>query len=89
MNNLTTAHAAGWLFGLLVATIGVANLTWVHPVPATAFLLFSLIYLPPINALFRSRFQLTFPPAIKIAIGILLIWFTLGVSDLGDMIDKW
>ena len=75
------------LFALLVFVTGIANLIWVHAVPGVVYLLLSLVYLPPVNDFLQKRFGFSIPPIIKIMLGILLIMFTLGVSDLGDMID--
>lgn len=77
-----------WLFALIVIAIGLANLIWVHPVPAIIYLLIALLYIPPANAIVKERLGLAIPSAIKIILGIILMMFTLGVSDLGDMIDK-
>ena len=78
---------AGWLFGLLVLGIGVANLVLVHPVPAIAYALASLVYLPPANRFLRRRWGVAIHPAIKLGLGVAIAMFTLGVSDLGDMLD--
>jgi hypothetical protein len=77
----------GWLFGLTVFAIGVLNIVLVHPVPGVVYLLLSLLYFPPISKLFMEKVGFSASPVVKIIIGILIIWFTLGVSDLGDMID--
>jgi len=77
----------GWLFGLVVFAIGILNLFLVHPVPAGIYMLLSFIYLPPANEVLREKFNLSIPLAVKIILGIVIIWFTLGISDLGDMID--
>ena len=80
-------NLVGWLFGIIVLTIGLSNLFLVHPVPAIVFLLLSLIYLPPVTELIQQRTGFSIHPAIKIILGVVIIWFTLGVSDLGDIID--
>ena len=85
MNN---GHMMGWLFGILLLIIGILNLFLVHPVPGIAYLLLSLIYLPPATAQLKTWFGFSLPPVVKIILGIVIIMFTLGVSDLGDMIDK-
>jgi hypothetical protein len=59
----------------------------VHPVPGVIFLFLSFPYFPPVNDMFRKRFVFSIPVVVKILLGIVIIWFTLGVSDLGDMID--
>jgi hypothetical protein len=76
-----------WLLGLVVLAIGIANLLLVHPVPGIVFILLSLLFFPPVNAVLRQRAGFSIPIAVKIILGIVIIWFTLGVSDLGDMID--
>ena len=85
--NLTASVIIGWIFGLVVLTIGLLNLFLVHPVPGTVFLLLSLLYFPPVNTALKNKLGITIPAAVKIILGVAIIWFTLGVSDLGDMID--
>jgi hypothetical protein len=89
MNNRTNIWStSGWIFGIVVLTIGVLNMFLVHPVPAVAYLLLSFIYFPPVNAFLKTRFGFSIPLVVKIILGIVLIMFTLGVSDLGGMIDR-
>jgi hypothetical protein len=77
------------LFGLVVVTIGVLNLLLVHPVPGIAFLLLASLYFPFTTALIRQKLGVGIPAAVKIGLGLVIVWFTLGVSDLGDIIDDW
>ena len=83
-----TSHIIGWVFGMIVLAIGVLNLFLVHPIPGVVYLLISLVYFPPVNAALKQRFGFSIPLLLKIIFGIVIIMFTLGVSDLGDMIDK-
>lgn len=85
--NDTMGSVLGWSFGLVVLAIGVANLLLVHPVPGLAYGLVALLYLPPVDRLLGKRFGYSIPPIAKVAIGVAIVMFTLGVSDLGDMID--
>lgn len=82
-----TAPIINWLFALVVFAIGVLNVFLVHPVPGAIYLLLSLVYFPPANDLLLERFGFSIPSVVKIILGVVIIWFTLGVSDLGDMID--
>ena len=75
------------IFGIIVFAIGILNLVFVHFVPGIVCLLLSLIYFPPANAALTKHFGFTIPLSVKIILGIVIIWFTLGVSDLGQMID--
>jgi predicted PurR-regulated permease PerM len=83
-----TSHIIGWIFGTVVFAIGVLNLFLVHPVPAVVYLLLSFIYFPPADAVLRKNWGFSIPLVVKIILGVIIIMFTLGVSDLGDMIDK-
>ncbi|GAB3535771.1 hypothetical protein GCM10027443_25250 [Pontibacter brevis] len=76
------------IFAVVLITVGMLNLFLVHPVPGTAYLFLSIIYYPQTNNFLRKRFGFSIPLLVKIALGIVVIIFTLGVSDLGDMIDK-
>jgi hypothetical protein len=51
--------------------------------------LLSLLYLPSAHAIIGGSINRGTFMVLKLIIGILIIWFTLGVSDLGDMFDKW
>lgn len=83
----TSLNSVGWLFGTVVFAIGVANLLLVHPVPGIVYLLLSLVYFPPANAILRQKTGLLIPIVVKMALGVIIVMFTLGVSDLGDMLD--
>ncbi|MCP2045492.1 hypothetical protein [Pontibacter sp. HSC-36F09] len=78
----------GWFFGLVVAAVGVLNLVLVHPVPGLVYLFLSLVYLPPTNDYLKRHLNFSIPVVVKIMLAIVLFMFTLGVSDLGDMLDK-
>ncbi|QIL76321.1 hypothetical protein [Hymenobacter sp. HDW8] len=85
----TLSSIIGWGFGMVVFAVGVANLFLVHPVPGIVYLFLSLLYLPPVNVLIKERTGFYIPTIVKIILGIIIIQFTLGVSDLGDMIDDF
>ena len=88
MNNRPTVWSiSGWIFGMVVLTVGILNMFLVHVVPGVGYLLLSFIYFPPSNAYIRKKLGFSIPLIIKIILAIFIIMFTLGVSDLGDMID--
>ena len=59
----------------------------VDPRPGVIYLLLSFVYFPPANAILKKRFGFSIPLVVKIILGIVIIWFTLVVSELGDMFD--
>ena len=75
----------GWSFFALVASLGIMNLIMVHAVPGMIYLLLSLIFLPPVNTFLSFRLGIRIPAAIKVILGIVIVWFTLGISDLAEI----
>ena len=60
----------------------------VHLVPGIVYLILSLIYFPPSSAVLTKTFGFLVPVILKVVLAIIIFMFTLGVSDLGDIIDK-
>lgn len=87
-NRYNAGNILNWVFGIIVFAIGLANLLLVHPAPGIIFLLLSLIYFPFINNVLRKKYNFSIPFPVKLLLAIAIIMFTLGVSDLGDIIDK-
>ena len=83
----SAANISTWVFGLIVFIIGIANLILVHPVPGLVAIGLSVLYLPAVNIFLLKKLGFQIPVWVKIILAVLVIWFTLGVSDLGDMID--
>lgn len=86
---LSISNMISWILGLIVFTIGILNLVLIHPVPGIIGLLLSLLFFPPVNELLMKRFGFVIPFAVKIVLALVIFWFTLGISDLGDVIDGW
>ena len=86
--NISLPNLVNWTLGAIVFIIGALNLFLVHPVPGIIGLFLSLIYLPHVNTMLSKNFGFAIPLAAKVFLGLVVIWFTLGVSDLGDMLDK-
>ena len=84
---LSIQNIISWILGLLVFAIGMANLILIHPVPGIIGLLLSLLFFPPVNDVLKKTVGFTIPFAVKIVLALFIFWFTLGISDLGDMID--
>lgn len=84
-SKITTSLISGWLFGFVILAIGVANMFLVHLVPGIIYLLLSLIYFPPANAVLKKNLGFSIPLVIKIILGVIIIWFTLGISDLAEI----
>lgn len=84
---ITPSGIISAILGIVVLAIGIFNLILVHPVPGLFFIVLSLVYLPQTNVLLSKKLGFSIPAVVKIILGLVIIWFTLGVSDLGDMID--
>ena len=75
-----------WIFGVLFFVIGVLNAFLVHLVPGISYLILSFIYFPPISAIFKERFGLSIPFAVKVILGLVILWGTLAVGDLAEIL---
>jgi hypothetical protein len=54
-------------------------------VPGISYIMLSMLYLPQANQFFQITFRFMIPAVIKIIVAVILFFFTMGVSDLGDM----
>lgn len=81
-------NASGWMFGTIIMAIGLVNTFWGNDPFFGIFILFiSLIYFPPVNELFKKVTRFSIPLAVKIILGLLVLWAALGVGELHDKID--
>ncbi len=82
---MTPGTVASYAFGLVLVAIGIGNLLYVHPVPGIAFLIFAMVYFPPVSPWLESTLGTRTASIAKFIFGFVLIWFTLGISDLGEI----
>lgn len=82
------ANTMSWIFWLIISTIGVLNVFLVHAVPGLLYLTFSLIYFPPFDSVLRKRFNFSIPCYVKIILGFVVLWATLGVGDLFELFES-
>ena len=88
-DNSIVLNIISWIFGIVFFAIGIVNTFWGNdPGFGVFIILLSFVYFLPANAILKKRFGFSIPLVVKIVLGIFIIMFTLGVSDLGDMIDK-
>jgi len=91
MNNESNVwKIISWIFGILVFAIGVVNSFWGNdPVFGIFILLLSFIYFLPVNAILKklTGFSISKMGIVKIVLGILILWASLGVGELFDKIE--
>ena len=86
----TASDIISWLFGIVVAAIGVVNVFWGNDMGFGIFLLLlSFIYFLPVNTILRKLNGFSIPKMgiVKIVLGIFIIWASLGVGELSDKIE--
>ncbi len=77
-----------WLFGIVVLAAGIINTFWGNDPGFGLFLvLLAFVYCAPVNVIIKKRFGLQIPVAVKIFLGIFIIWAALGVGELFAKID--
>ena len=86
-SRLTILNFFSLLFGVLVFAIGIVNTFWGNDTGFGIFLLLlSFVYFPPATDLLRRATGLTIPVAVKVLLGLFLLWAALGVGELFDKI---
>ena len=87
-NTPTVWNLISWLFGIVVIAIGVVNTFWGNdPGFGIFMLLLSLVYFPPLTAIFKEKTGFSIPGLLKFFLGIFILWAALGVGELFDKID--
>jgi hypothetical protein len=88
INNSCVWNTISWIFGVVVFAIGVLNIFWGNDLGFGVFVLFlSFVYFPPITSLLKVKFGFSIHYALKILLGIFIIWGALGVGELFAKID--
>ena len=85
MKNLNIKNVFSWIFFLVIMVLGVLNLIHIHPVPGLVYLFLSFFFIPQVNELVKKKLGFQIPFVIRIILFLVICWFTLGVSDLGEM----
>lgn len=78
-----------WFFAFVFFVLGVLNIIFVHPVPSLIYLLFAIIYLPHFNSFLKKKLGVLIPFMFKVIFFVLIMWGTLGVSDLVEIFEDW
>ena len=79
-------HIISWLFSLVFLVIGVLNVFLVSVVPGVFYFLLSLIYIPQTNTFLSKKIGFTIPIIFKIIVGVVVLWGTLAVGDLAEVL---
>jgi len=87
--NKTTQTTISWIFAIIFFILGVLNAIFVHPVPGIFYLLLALVYLPATNAFIKKKLGFSIPLAVKIIVGLVILWGTLAVGDLMEMFEAY
>lgn len=78
-----------WFFTLLFFTLGILNTIYVHIVPGLIYMLFSILFMPYILHCVYKKTKLRIPPFLLLIIGLGIIWATLGVGDIMELLEAW
>lgn len=82
---VTLAGISGWFFGILFFITGLINIFWGNDQGFGIFIiLLSLIYFPWFNHLLKEKAGFSIPSAVKIIVGLFILWAALGVGELFD-----
>ena len=86
-SNSVTWDILGWFFGLGFLFIGLVNTFWGNDPGFGVFIvLLSLMYFPPVYTMIKDWTGFSIHYGIKIAVGLFILWASLGVGELFDKI---
>lgn len=74
-----------WFLGLCILTLGILNLILIHPVPGLVLIFISLFFFPPVGNFLKGKTGFSVPFPVLVILAFVIFWFTLGVSDLGEL----
>ena len=77
-----------WILFTLFLILSVLNFALIHYVPGIIYTLFSIVFLPPLNETLRARKKWRLAWQIKLIFAFLILWFTLGMSDLMQLFES-
>lgn len=83
---MVTQLILNWAFCIIFFVTGVLNVWLVHPVPGVFYILLSVLYLPITNKFLQSKFGFVIPLPLKIIVGFVVLWGTLAVGDLAEIL---
>lgn len=82
-NKSKLMDSISWVSGILFSAIAMVNIFWGNdPVFGIFLLALSLVYYPPLNALLKKWTGYVVPGLVKIALGLFILWASLGVGEL-------
>lgn len=79
-------YILSWVFFIVFIITGLLNLVLVHPVPGIFYLLLSLLYVPRTDIIIKKKLGFTIPLTAKIIVGFVVLWGTLAVGDLAEIL---
>jgi uncharacterized protein (DUF2132 family) len=74
------------VLGLIFFVTGILNAWLVHIVPGIFYVVLSLLYIPHTNALLKQKLGFTIPLALLVVLGFVVLWGTLAVGDLAEIL---
>jgi len=80
------SNIISWIFGIVFFVTGILNLILVHPVPGIFYLLLSLIYFPFVCSFAKKKIGFALPFWMKVVLGLIILWGTLAVGDLAEIL---
>lgn len=84
-STLNLTAVISWFLGLCILSLGILNLIQIHPVPGLVLIFISLFFCPPVGDLSKRKLGFSIPFPVLVILALVIFWFTLGVSDLGEL----
>lgn len=88
MKKISSTGIISFLFGIVFSFVGFVNMFWGNdPFFGLIIFMISWIFYQPILVLILEKIPTKFLLGIKIILGLLIVWSSLGVGELPDKIE--
>lgn len=75
-------------FGLFLL-VGLLNVWYINPIIGAAYIILAMLYIPALDRAVTNQFQIIIPRGLKFLIALLVLWATLAVGDLYEVLGSW
>jgi len=82
-------NIACWFFSVLFLIIGIMNMIYVHVVFGIFYIILSMLFIPATSRYLKEKFGFSISNKLKLLLGFLILWATLAVGDLMELIESW
>ncbi len=83
--SFSVSNIFSWVLLLLFVVVGILNIIKVDTVTGSFYLVYSLIFCPPLDEVMHKRVGFSIPYFVKVILALFVIWGSLAAGDLAEI----